>query len=112
MRSIKIFAVSVVLILGIAGLSQAKTYQFTFATNAPENTLRGVAEKQFIEEVEKLSNGSIKITSYWAETLVTGKEILKSVQDGVVDFGFVNVNYFPKRLLLNGATGLLGARTY
>ncbi len=107
MRSIKIFAVSVVLILGIAGLSQAKTYQFTFATNAPENTMRGVAEKQFIEEVEKLSNGSIKITSYWAETLVTGKEILKSVQDGVVDLGFVNVNYFPKRLLLNGATGLL-----
>lgn len=87
--------------------SAAKDYSFTYATNCPENTMRGVAEKQFIEELETLSNGRIKIMAYWAQSLVKGKEILKSVQDGVVDLGFININYYPKRLLLNGATGLL-----
>lgn len=94
-------------LVGLTTVAQAKTYNFTFATNCPENTMRGVAEKQFLEEIETLSNGRIKINSYWAQSLVKGKEILKSVQDGVVDFGFINVNYYPKRLLLNGATGLL-----
>lgn len=87
--------------------ASAKNYTFTYATNCPENTMRGVAEKQYIEELEKLSNGRIKIMPYWAQSLVKGKEILKSVEDGVVDLGFININYYPKRLLLNGATGLL-----
>ncbi|WP_136799660.1 MULTISPECIES: TRAP transporter substrate-binding protein [Desulfosediminicola] len=90
-----------------ASMAYAKKYTFTFATNAPENTMRGVAEKQFIEELESLSDGKIKVVPYWAESLVKGKEILKSVQDGVVDFGFININYYPNRLLLNGATGML-----
>ncbi|PIE66282.1 MAG: hypothetical protein CSA26_01170 [Desulfobacterales bacterium] len=100
--------------LSLSGAAMAKKYQFTFATNCPENTMRGVAEKQFLEELEKLSNGQIKIMPYWAQSLVKGKEILKSVQDGVVDLGFINVNYYPKRLLLNGATGLMeqGPTTY
>lgn len=95
------------MIAGTAGVSLAKRYTFTFATNCPENTMRGVAEKQFIEELEKLSKGRIRVMPYWAQSLVKGKEILKSVQDGVVDLGFININYYPKRLLLNGATGLL-----
>ena len=107
MRRLWIALISFSLIFCLAGMAQAKTYQFTFATNCPENTMRGVAEKQFLDELEKLSNGRIKIMSYWAQSLVKGKEILKSVKDGVVDLGFINVNYYPKRLLLNGATGLL-----
>ncbi|MGE4299079.1 MAG: TRAP transporter substrate-binding protein [Desulfovibrionaceae bacterium] len=107
MRRFVTCLIALCLVAGMAAVAQAKTYQFTFATNCPENTMRGVAEKQFLEELEKLSDGQIKITAYWADTLVKGKEILKSVQDGVVDFGFINVNYYPKRLLLNGATGLL-----
>ena len=107
MRRIYASLITFFLILGLSGIAMAKKYQFTFATNCPENTMRGVAEKQFLEELEKLSNGRIKIMPYWAQSLVKGKEILKSVQDGVVDLGFINVNYYPKRLLLNGATGLM-----
>lgn len=99
--------IAALLIAGMAGMTWAKSYTFTFATNCPENTMRGMAEKQFLEELETLSNGRIKVVSYWAQSLVKGKEILKSVQDGVVDLGFININYYPKRLLLNGATGLL-----
>ncbi len=96
------------LVVMTAGYVQAAdTYSYTFATNCPEKTMRGVAEKQFLEEIEKLSNGRIKIMPYWAQSLVKGKEILKSVQDGVVDLGFININYYPKRLLLNGASGLM-----
>lgn len=113
-RSILSCLMALCLIVGAVGSSSAKSYTFTYATNCPENTMRGVAEKQFIEELEKLSNNRIKIMPYWAQSLVKGKEILKSVGDGVVDLGFININYYPKRLLLNGATGLLeeGPTTY
>ena len=95
------------MLTGAVTVASAKNYTFTYATNCPENTMRGVAEKQFLEEIETLSDGRIKIMPYWAQSLVKGKEILKSVADGVVDLGFININYYPKRLLLNGATGLL-----
>ncbi|MBG0776743.1 MAG: TRAP transporter substrate-binding protein DctP [Desulfovibrionaceae bacterium] len=107
MRRLTTLLLALCLVVGMTAMADAKTHQLTFATNCPENTMRGEAEKQFLEELEKLSNGKIKVTAYWADTLVKGKEILKSVQDGVVDLGFINVNYYPKRLLLNGATGLL-----
>lgn len=83
----------------------AKIYRF--ASNAPENTMRGHIEDLYLSEVERLSGGEIKIQRFWAQSLVKGKEILKSVQDGVADFGFINPAYYPKRLLLLNGTMLV-----
>ncbi len=77
-------------------MAEAKTYRF--ASNAPENSMRGQIENFYLSEVERLSDGEIKIQRFWGQSLVKGKEILKSVQDGVADFGFINPAYYPKRL--------------
>ena len=79
----------------------AKTVTLTFATNNPPAGLKGDAEKIFIEELEKASTGEIKVKPFWAGSLLNIKEMLKGISDGVVDMGYVNVAYYPKKLTLN-----------
>ena len=85
----------------------AETIKLTYATNTAPTHLRGEAEKMFLEEIEKQSNGQVKINPFWGQSLLKGKEILKGVKDAVVDMGHVNANYYPKRLILNGSLGLI-----
>ncbi|WP_161157627.1 TRAP transporter substrate-binding protein DctP [Vibrio eleionomae] len=76
---------------------------FTFATNTAVSGLRGEAEKGFIDRLEKVSNGNIKIVPYWGGSLLKGNEVLDGVKNGIADIGFININYYPTRLLLNSA---------
>ncbi len=70
----------------------------TYASNGPEQSVRGYDEKLFLDEIEKQSQGRIKVQAFWANTLVTGNEILKAVSDGVADMGFINANFYPKAM--------------
>lgn len=85
----------------LMGMPPVKAMTLTYATNTAPTGLRGVAEKMFVDEIEKQTNGEVKVRAFWGESLLKGKEILKGVQDGVADMGHVNFNYYPKRLLLN-----------
>jgi len=79
-----------------------KPIVLTAATNTAPTGLKGKAEMLFFEEIEKLTNGKVKVEVYWGESLLKGKEILKGAQDGVVNIGNINPNYYPKRMALNG----------
>lgn len=70
----------------------------TYASNGPEQSIRGEAEKLFLDEIERQSNGKIKISAFWSNTLVSAPEALKAVQDGVVDMAFINPFFYPKAL--------------
>ena len=78
----------------------------TYASNGPEQSVRGYAEKLFLDEIEKQSNGQIKVTPFWSNTLVSGPETLKGIADGVVDMGFINANFYPKALPYGNAIAL------
>lgn len=82
---------------GYALPSHAAT-TLTYASNGSENTFRGEAEKLFLDEIEKQSNGKIKVTAFWSDTLVSAPEALKAVSDGVVDMAFINPLFYPKAL--------------
>lgn len=99
-------AVATVLSSAIATGVAAQEVTLNFATNTPPNNLRGEAEAIFIEELEKASNGDIKVVPYWGASLLEGAEILGGVRDGVTDMGFVNINYYPNQLLINSAYNL------
>ena len=43
----------------------------TYASNGPEQSVRGYAEKLFLDEIEKQSNGQIKVTPFWSCLLYT-----------------------------------------
>lgn len=78
----------------------------TYASNGPEKSVRGYAEKLFLDEIEIQSKGQIKVNAFWSDTLVTGPEILKAIGDGVVDMGFINANFYPKALPFGNAIAL------
>jgi len=87
--------------------ANAEQIKLTFATNSPPSGLKGDAEKIFIEELEKASNGKIKVEPFWAESLLSIRELMKGIADGMVDLGYVNIAYYPKRLVRNSGILLL-----
>jgi TRAP-type C4-dicarboxylate transport system substrate-binding protein len=100
------FAVAVTLTLGGAAAvvpSNAAAQTLTYATNTAPNGLRGAAEQGFLDALSEVSGGEIKVVPYWGGSVMQGDEILGGVSNGVTDMGYININYYPNRLLLNGA---------
>lgn len=97
-----------------AGTALAANVTLRYATNTAPSGLKGTAEKIFLDEIEAVSNGEIKIQPFWQESLLKGKEILTGINKGTTDLGQVNVNYYPKRLLMNSIFSILpvGPRDY
>jgi len=85
----------------------AEAITLTYATNTAPVGLRGMAEQAFVEEVERLGNGKINVEVFWKQSYLKDKEILEGVKDGTVDMGHVNINYYPGRLVVNGAITLM-----
>jgi len=108
-RKLIFYSVLTVFCVGIvlANTATAKEITLTFATNSPPTGLKGDAEKIFLEELEKASGGNIKIKPFWGGSLIDIKEMLKGIADGVADMGYINVAYYPKRLIRNSGILLL-----
>lgn len=81
----------------------AEAVTLTFASNSPPSGLKGSAEKIYLEELEKASGGKLTIKPFWAESLLKGKEILKGIENGIVDMGQVNIAFAWKRLMRNSS---------
>lgn len=96
-------SLSVTLAAASLGASQAYAETFTFATNTAVSGLRGEAEKGFVDALTEVSNGEVDVVPYWGGSLLKGDEILDGVKNGITDMGFININYYPTRLLLNSA---------
>jgi TRAP-type C4-dicarboxylate transport system substrate-binding protein len=97
----QIVVVSLISIFCFSAESTPITYKF--ATNALPQYLRGNAEYSFLKEIEKQTNGAVSFVYHFDSTLLQGEEILDAVETGVVEFGHVNIAYYPKRLILNNA---------
>jgi TRAP-type C4-dicarboxylate transport system substrate-binding protein len=50
-----------------------------------------------------VSEGELEVVPYWGASVLKGDEMLNGVKNGIVDMGYININYYPNRLLLNGA---------
>jgi len=87
----------------IISFAQDKPIKLSLADSTAPVGLRGNGVKIFLEEIEKHTNGRVEVEVYWGESLLKAKEILNGVQEGVVDMGYINPNYYPKQLLVNGS---------
>lgn len=85
----------------------AQAVTLTFASNSPPSGLKGNAEKIFLEELEKAAGGKLTVKPFWAESLLKGKEILKGIENGIVDMGQVNIAFAWKRLMRNSSLLLI-----
>jgi len=88
----KLSAFCLVLTLGIifllhAHAVQAKTYEFTFANIFPPTHIQSILNESWAKEVEKRSNGQVKINYYPGGTLLKGPQIYDGVLKGIADLG-------------------------
>ena len=100
--SLRVFLVSMLVAL-MATAAPAKTYKLTLADSTAPVGLRGNGVKILVEEIEKHTNGQVKVQVYWGGSLLKAKEILNGIKDGIVDMGFINPNYYPKQMMVSGA---------
>ena len=74
--------------------SGEQRYAYPLATASPEDTVTQIYAVKFAEEVERLSDGRIKIQVYANSTLGGDRELLESCKDG--DIPFVVQNTAPQ----------------
>lgn len=83
-----------VLLSGCAKESDVQRYAWPLATSSPEDTVTQLFSKKFAEEVDRLSDGKMKIQVYPNSTLGGDRELLESCKDG--DIPFVVQNTAPQ----------------
>lgn len=102
-KLLSVLSLSAALATAALAAAPASAETFTFATNTAVSGLRGEAEKGFVDALTEVSNGEAEVVPYWGGSLLKGDEILDGVKNGIADIGFININYYPTRLLLNSA---------
>ena len=83
-----------VLLSGCAKESDVQRYAWPLATSSPEDPVTQLFSEKFAEEVDRLSDGKMKIQVYPNSTLGGDRELLESCKDG--DIPFVVQNTAPQ----------------
>lgn len=81
-----------------AGQSDEKPVTLKLSTHMPPDTFRSLGSRLLKEEIEKATDGKVKIDIYYASSIQTGAEVLIGIRDRVVDMGMVNPSYYPGQL--------------
>ena len=77
-----------------SGKGGEQRYAYPLGTASPEDTVTQIYAEKFVEEVDRLSEGRIKITVYPNSVLGGDRELLESCYDG--DIPFVIQNTAPQ----------------
>ena len=73
----------------------------------PEGTNESQVAKWWGDQIEKKSNGAVKMEYYFAQALVKTMDSLPAVSSGIADIQFVAEGYYPSQLPLIGGLHLL-----
>ena len=78
----------------------SKPIVLKYADAVVENSWFGNHHKWWASEVEKRSNGRVKVQIFWMESLVKWKDMLPGVQSRMADLGWISSTYHPSNLPL------------
>lgn len=96
--------------LACATAASAQTVTLRVADSLPSNhIIHQIATKPFIEAVERLSQGKIKLQHFPGEQLGKAKDLLMLTQSGVADIGYVGPSYQSDKMPLSSALELPGS---
>ena len=84
----------------------AKVINLKFANFFPPPARQSKMCEEFIAEVEKRTDGRIKIRYFAGGSLLKAPGIYKGVVSGIADIGFAHIEYTPGRFLVTGACEL------
>jgi TRAP-type C4-dicarboxylate transport system substrate-binding protein len=105
-------AVSLVACLMPAPSSAADVIRLKYANFSPPTHGLSVLSDQWCKELEKRTNGRVKVAYFPAGTLVSANQTYDGVVKGIVDIGFSIMSYTPGRMPLSEVIVLpLGYKT-
>lgn len=91
-------SVGIALILGSLSAEAATTLRFS--DYGPNRGTRAAAIEWMASELEKRSDGELKIEFFWGGSLLGGRDTLGGVSSGVADMGTIIGFFTPKELQL------------
>ncbi|MEJ2716756.1 MAG: TRAP transporter substrate-binding protein [Deltaproteobacteria bacterium] len=90
------------------GPAGADTINLTYANFPPASTFPCVQMERWVKEVEKRTNGKVKVKTFPGSTLLGAKNMFDGVVKGVADIGCLATAYQPGRFKLFEAMDLPG----
>jgi TRAP-type C4-dicarboxylate transport system substrate-binding protein len=87
-------------------LGQEKVMKLNYSTFMPALHKQSMQYAEWSKEVEKRTNGRVKITMFYAGTLTPAPTIYQGVIDGISDIGMVALPYTAGRFPLSEVTDL------
>ena len=91
---IAVFTASVFFGVG-ANISSAKPIELTYTNFFPPTHVQSQLPESWCKEVEKRTNGQVKITYYPGGTLSKADKIFTDILDGIADMGTSVMGYTP-----------------
>ena len=88
------------------GQAAAETIELSYANFPPAPTFPCVQMERWKTEVEKRTNGQVKVKTYPGGTLLGAKDMMDGVIAGQADIGNLCQAYQPGRFLFSNATAL------
>jgi TRAP-type transport system periplasmic protein len=100
-----LFMACFVLLAPKPGFTQA-TITLKYANFPPASTFPCVQMERWAKEVEKRTNGKVKVQTFPGSTLLAAKNIFDGVIDGMADIGNFAMSYQPGRFPISEAIDL------
>ena len=95
-----------ILFLPPANVQAKPTITLTYANFPPASTFVCVQMEKWKEEIEKKTNGTVKINTFPNGTLLSAKNMINGVINGQADIGCLCMAYQPGRFMVTNALGL------
>ena len=101
-------ALTIVCSGGFSSPAQAKDkpIKLTYAFFAPARTFPGKQMAQWAQEIEKRTNGMVKVQTFPGGTLLGARDMYDGVLSGVADIGLGSPSYDPGRFPLTSGVAL------
>jgi TRAP-type transport system periplasmic protein len=84
---------SLFLLIGFSSSNSHAQIKLTFNNYLPPTQIGSRISEAWCQEIEKRTNGEVKITHYAGGQLLKGPEVFEGVVNGIADIGFSNLAY-------------------
>lgn len=88
------------------GQTDSKSYEFKFANYTSAAAVNSQATELWAKELEKRSDGRIKIKFVYSEGLLKAADSLQGIGEGRADMGYIAPQYTPTQLPLSQLAGI------
>ncbi|MBI5249565.1 MAG: TRAP transporter substrate-binding protein [Desulfomonile tiedjei] len=98
--SLMVFLVTVLMVVGGSSPGQCKTFELTYSIFFPATHTHSVLASEWAKEIEKRTNGAVKINMFPGATLTPADQCYDGVVKGISDVGMSVLSYTKGRFPL------------